>query len=603
MNSIKEKIQKVRGSVSITKILALVRKSSKNGLYLNVFLIILELIAFFGSFYLLKMLIDVVASAQVGSEESRRQILLYITLAGVAGVAYYIIRSFSGYITETQSARVAEYVNAQIHKKAVGLNLSFYESPSYYDTLKRAMDSGGDRPALMVTSLIDILKNCASLIAIGSVLIVINWILLPLLALFILPTLLVRLHYSRKLNEWRIEQTSMERKSSYYSTLITTDSAAKEIRAYNLGDFLLNQFIKIRKKLMGERLSISFKRTRLEMLTTAISNIGVFVCIGFIALRTLSGETTAGDITLFLVAFPQSFSILQNIAGGISIVYQNSIYVNSVFELLEISTNQSRKLTKANVEQKISGEITFRNVSFTYPHSEQATLSDINLKIPSGKIIAIAGLNGAGKSTLIKLLCRLYEPTAGSITIGGLDINNYSQEDYQKMVAVVFQDFNKYAFTAADNIIFGDIHSPFSEERMKEAAKNSGASSFIARFPMQYDTVMGRLFEEGQEVSIGQWQKLALARCFYSDAGVLILDEATSAQDAASENDLFNTLRKKLGNKTAVIISHRHSSLKKADYIYFLANGTVAEEGTDEELCKKDGYYAKLFLNKKKEIA
>lgn len=603
MDSIKTKLRQLRSSISISKIFALVEKSSGRGLYLNIFLIIVESVTFFGSFYLLKMLVDVVSTAQQGSAESRSQILLYITLAGVAGVAYYIIRSFSAYVTEVQSAKVAEYVNEQIHQKAVNLDLAFYESPSYYDTLKRAMDSGGERPALVITTLIEILKNTASLIAVGSVLIIINWMLLPLLALFILPTLYVRLHYSKKLNDWRIEQTSLERKSAYYSTLITTDSAAKEIRAYDLGNFLLQHFVKIRKRLMGEKLSISYRRTRLEVLTTALSNIGVFVCIGFIALKTVSGETTAGDITLFLVAFPQSFTILQNIASGISIVFQNSVYVNSIFELLEIKTANTRRPVNTPAIPRVPGDIIFENVSFTYPHADKPTLSGINMTIPSGKIIAIAGLNGAGKSTLIKLLCRLYAPTTGSITLNDHLITDYSQRDYQKMVAVVFQDFNKYAFSAADNIYFGDIHSAFDEDRMKEAAKNSGAASFINSFPMRYDTVMGRLFEDGHEVSIGQWQKLALARCFYSNAKILILDEATSAQDAVSESGLFETLREKLGDRTAIIISHRHSSLKKADHIYFLNNGSVAEEGTDEELCNQNGLYAKLFTNKKKVTA
>lgn len=595
VHSIKTKIQQFRNSIPLRKILALVKESSGRGFYLNIFLIVVESITFFGSFYFLKILIDVVSSAKYGSAESRNQILLYITLAGVAGLAYYMIRSFSAYVTEKQSAKVAEHVNQQIHEKAVSLDLSFYESPSYYDTLKRAMDSGADRPALVITTLIEIIKNVASLIAVGSVLIVINWMLLPLLALFILPTLYIRLYYSKKLNNWRIAATPIERRSSYYSTLITTDTAAKEIRVYNLGNFLLRQFIAIRKKLVAEKLAISYKRTRLEVITTAISNIGVFVSIGFIALKTVSGETTPGDITIFLVAFPQSFTILQNIAGGISIVFQNSIYVNSIFELLEVSDPRSSHPVAAKVINPTPGDIVFKNVSFTYPHADEPTLHNINLKIPFGKVVAIAGLNGAGKSTLIKLLCRLYKPTEGVITINDQDINDYSQDDYRKMIAVVFQDFNKYAFTAADNIYFGDMHSDLDEHRMKEAAADSGAAAFIDNFPMKYDTVMGRLFEDGHEVSVGQWQKLALARCFYSNAGVLVLDEATSAQDAVSESNLFDTLREKLGNRTAVVISHRHSTLKKADYIYFLLNGSVVEEGTDGELSSRNGFYAQLF--------
>ncbi|ANH82030.1 ABC transporter [Niabella ginsenosidivorans] len=584
--------------MNLSKIIALVKASSKNSLYLVVLFILAESAVFFTSLYLLKKLVDIVAHVQQHSEQSYRQILIYVIAAGVAGVVYLMIRSYSAYLVEAQAARVAEYVNEQIHTRAVNLDLSFYESPSYYDTLKRAMDSGAERPSLIITTLIELLKNAASLAAVGAVLILINWMLLPLLALFILPTLFVRLHYSKKLNDWRIAQTPLERKSAYYSTLITTDTAAKEIRAYDLGNYLKNQFVAIRKTLMKEKLAINLKRTRLESFTTAMSNIGVFVCIGFIALKTVSGETSAGDITLFLVAFPQSFTILQNIAAGISLLFQNSIYVNSIFELLELKDRLSEPREQPAPLPQQGKELVLENVSFTYPHAAVPTLKNINLSIPSGRIIAIAGLNGAGKSTLIKLLCRLYDPGSGKVLLNGTDIRNYDAHEFRKMIGVVFQDFNRYSFTAAENIYLGNIQAPFDERRAKEAAEKSGAATFINSFPKQYDTVMGRLFEDGQEVSIGQWQKLALARCFYSDAQFLILDEATSALDAASESGLFDTLREKLDNRTAIVISHRHSSLKHADYIYFLDGGTIVEQGTDQELMALQGAYAKLFTEK-----
>lgn len=595
MKNLGKKIHELRSSMNLSKIIALVRASSKGGIYISLLLIILESLVFFTSLYLLKKVVDIVSHAELHSEESYKEILLYVIYAGIAGVAYFIIRSYSAYLLEVQSAKVAEYVNEQIHEKAVKLDLAFYESPSYYDTLKRAMDSGADRPAQVITTLVEILKNTASLIAVGTVLILINWMLLPLLAVFILPTLAVRIYYSKKLNDWRIAQTSLERKSSYYSTLITTDTAAKEIRAYSLGNYLKNQFVSIRKTLIKEKLAINLRRTRLESITTAMSNIGVFVCIGFIALKTVSGETSAGDITLFLVAFPQSFNILQNISSGISLLFQNSIYIKSIFELLELKTDLNcSTATNIVAPGKINGMV-FKNVSFTYPHTNKQTLKNINLQIPSGKIIAIAGLNGAGKSTLIKLLCRLYDPTSGVISLDGTDIRDYDITAFRKVVAAVFQDFNKYSFTAAENIYLGNIHKPFNPEWAKLAAEKSDAATFINALPQKYDTVMGRLFENGHEVSIGQWQKLALARCFYSDAQFLILDEASSALDAASETELFNTLKEKMGDRTAIVISHRHSSLKHADYIYFLSDGSVIEEGTDAELLARDGAYAKLF--------
>lgn len=594
MTSLQNKISHLKNTLSLGKIISIVRLSAAKWLYITLALIVFETFFFFCSLYLLKLLIDVVSQANINND-GYYEIVKYVVLAGIAGILYFILRSFSAYAIEVQATKVAEHINEKIHERAVHLELSFYESPAYYDTLKRAMDAGADRPNLVITTLIEIAKNCLSLIAVGSVLIMINWILLPLLALFIIPTLLVRLNYSKKLNQLRIQQTPLERKSSYYSNLITTDVAAKEIRTYSLGNYLKEKFVTIRRILVKEKLAINLKRTKLEAFTTAISNVGVFLCIGYISVKVITGETSPGDVTLFLVAFPQSFTILQNIAGGISIVYQNSIYINSIFELLELKNNFYENPQPAPVPTNDALSLTLNNLHFSYPHAEKETLSAINITIPAGKIIALVGLNGAGKSTLIKLLCRLYDPTYGNITYGEKDIKDFKPLDYRRQLGIVFQDFNKYSFTAGENIFFGNIHQPYNAERAKSAAVKSGASTFINTFPNKYDTVMGRIFEDGEEVSIGQWQKIALARCFYSDARFLIFDEATSALDAVSEKELFESFRERIGNRGAIIISHRRSAILHADYIYVLKNGRIIEEGTDTELINSKGEYAAIF--------
>ncbi|MCH5718716.1 ABC transporter ATP-binding protein [Niabella hibiscisoli] len=239
--------------------------------------------------------------------------------------------------------------------------------------------------------------------------------------------------------------------------------------------------------------------------------------------------------------------------------------------------------------------IKLKDVKFSYPYTDKQTISGINLTIPSGKIIGLVGLNGAGKSTLIKLLCRLYDPTEGEILYGNKNIKQLNALEYRKQLGVVFQDFNRYSFSAGENIFFGNIHQPYNPQRVKEAAEKSGIASFIESFPDGYETTMGRIFEDSKEVSIGQWQKIALARCFYSDARFLIFDEASSALDAVSEKELFGSFRDRIGNRGAVIISHRRSAILHADYIYVLADGKVVEEGTDEELMQRKGAYASIF--------
>ncbi len=595
MIAIQRKISHIKSNLNLSEMLSLVKAAASGWLYISLILIFVETLFFFGSLYIMKLLIDTVASVQLHSTAATADIIKYVILAGLAGILYFVLRSYSAYSIEVLSTKITEHINEKVHERAVALELSFYESPSYYDTLKRALDSGYDKPGLVVTSLIDILKNCLSLAAVASVLIVINWVLLPLLALFIFPTLLVRLFYSKKLNALRIAQTPFERKSSYYSNLITTDTAAKEIRSYGLGQYLKEKFTAIRQTLVKDKLAITLKRTKLEIITTTLSYIGVFVSIGFISLKVITGETSTGDITLFLVAFPQAFGLLQSLAGGISTVYQNSIYINSIFELLQLTNG----LYKSDQPESIPGgddvSIELQNVHFSYPHADKEAISGINIKIPSGKIVAIVGLNGAGKSTLIKLLCRLYDPTTGTIKYGGKDIRMFKPEEYKKQLGVVFQDFNRYSFTAGENIFFGNIENSYNMEKIQDAAKKSGAAVFIEAFPGAYNTMMGRIFDEGEEVSIGQWQKIALARCFYSDARFLIFDEASSALDAVSEKELFESFRERIGNRGAVIISHRRSAILHADYIYVLSGGKIIEEGTDTFLMQNNGAYAALF--------
>lgn len=595
MTSIHSKISHIKNNLNLFKIIGLTKTAAPRWLYTSLTLIFFETIALFGSLYLMKILIDVVANAQLHSTTAQAEIIRYVILSGIAGVVYFVLRSFSAYSIDTLSIKVSERISEKLHARTVNLQLSFYESPSYYDTLKRAMDAGTDKPGLVITTLIEIIKNCLSLAAVASVLILINWLLFPILAIFIIPTLLIRLKYSRKLNNLRIAQTPLERKSAYFSNLITTDTAAKEIRTYSLGKYLKDKFVNIRQSLIKEKLSLNLKRTRLEVITTALSYIGVFACIGFIAVKVVSGETSTGDITLFLVAFPQAFTILQNIAAGISIVYQNSIYINSVFELMELENSLPENDHPSAIPTADDVSIEFKNVYFTYPHSDNSIISGIDLKIPAGKIIALVGLNGAGKSTLIKLLCRLYDPTNGTITYGGTDIKNLNIIEYRKQLGVVFQDFNRYSFTAGENIFFGNIEKTYNKEKIHDAAKKSGAAAFIETFPHTYDTMMGRIFDDGEEVSIGQWQKIALARCFYSDARFLIFDEASSALDAVSEKELFESFRERIGNRGAVIISHRRSAILHADYIYVLSGGKIIEEGTDTFLMQNNGAYAALF--------
>lgn len=290
MNAIRSKLSHIKSNLNLRRIIGLVNSAAKGWFYFTIIMIVLETGVFFASLYLLKLLIDVVSNSKGNLAAFQQEIFKYIILAGIAGIAYYVIKAFTAYLTELQATKVAEHINEKIHTQAVSLDLSFYESPNYFDTLKRAMDAGADRPNLVITTLVELAKNTLSLLAVGAVLLTIDWVLFPLLALFILPTLAVRLYYAGKLNNLRIKQTALERKSAYYSSLITTDTSVKEIRTFGLGTLLKDKFVKLRDSLVREKLGITLKRTKLEAVTTTMSSTGIYACIGYIAYKTIQGK-------------------------------------------------------------------------------------------------------------------------------------------------------------------------------------------------------------------------------------------------------------------------------------------------------------------------
>ena len=595
--SLISKLKILKTNLNIGRTVKLIFAFSKGWTILVILAILIETLFMLASLYSLKLIVDVVSKADISNPQSRDLIIKYIFFSIIIGVCYNVTKTFSAYISEVQAAKVSEKIDDKIHEIAKDLELSYYESPEYFDILKRAKDAGSFRPNQVILSLLDITKNILSLLGIAIVLATISKVLLPILILLVIPTLLIRIYFSKKQNLLRVKQTPAERKSMYLSNLITSDTAAKEVRSYNLGTFFKDQYYTIRMQLLSEKLKISFVRTLGESVSLSISNIGFFVCIGYILLNTSSGSL--GSLALFLVIFPQSFNLLQSIATGISNLYMNNIFVSSIYELFDLVPVKEATKKYVSIPKKNDLSLKLKNVNFSYPGSGKMTLSNISMEIPAGKIIAVVGLNGAGKTTLIKILAGLYHPNSGLISLGEENVNSFSISDYRKQIGIVFQDFNKYNFSAADNIRFGDMErTEHKIEDIKEAAIKTGANLYIDDFINGYDTIMGKVFDNGQEISIGQWQKLATARALYSSSRFLILDEATSALDVIAEKYLFDSFRENIGTRGALIISHRHSAVKHADYIYVLSNGMITQQGTDEELLNLDGDYARLFSKK-----
>ncbi len=556
---------------------------------------VVEVATSLATLYLIKRLVDVLTNTLGAEQANLSQALVYVALTGAVTLAYLIAKAMAALATETQGYIVADHVDGLIHQKAVETDLAFYESPSYFDTLQRARQAGPTRPIGVANNLLQLGRNAIMLVGIGGIIASINWLLLPVLLLGVVPGLLVRLHFTRILYEWQRRRTQLQRRASYVDWLITSEHHAKELRLNQLGAYLTHLHQSLRVLLRQEQTKISRRRTGVELVMAVMGTLALFLSLTYLAWQTAEGQTSVGNLVLFLLVFQRGQGVVQSLLGNISKLYEDHLYIGQLFEFLDVRPNLVETPHPRPIPRPMVGEVKIENVTFQYPGAPGIALRNISLRVAPGQVVALVGANGSGKTTLIKLLCRLYDPTEGRITLDGIDARDFASEDYRRVFSVIFQDYAKYAMTVQDNIRFGDIYLPEDDPAIPQAATASGADDFIRQLRYGYDTQLSRAFDEGQDISIGQWQKIALARAFLHQSQVVVLDEPTSALDANAEFELFQNFRDRIAHRAAIVISHRLSTVRQADYIYVLDQGRIAEEGTHDELMHHNGIYKRMF--------
>jgi ATP-binding cassette subfamily B protein len=550
--------------------------------------------------YVGKLIVDgVVAAAKGGGEEMLRgQVLRLVGLEFGLMLGSALVDRSLALTRELLRANLGNLLNERILHKALELELRHFEDSDTYDKMQNARREANSRPLSLVMHVFSIVRNLVTLSTYAVLLVSLSPWSVVVLVVASIPAFIAEARLAAagfRLYSWRAPEG---RKLNYLEWILTRDNHVKEVKLFGLGPLVLGRYRQLFQKFFDEDRALALKRMGWGLGLGVLSLGAFYGCYAYVANRAALGAITVGDMVLYLSVFRQGQASFQGILTSIGSMYEDALFMSNLFAYLEIPTGAERPrvVPALSPPRGRSNAIELRDLSFKYPGKEAWALRHVSLTLKPGEKLALVGENGAGKSTLVKMLLRLYEPTEGSILYGGVDLRDMDVEDLRSRFGAVFQDFVRYQFSVAENIGLGHVPALEDRNRIVRAADLGGASSVITSLPQQYDTMLGGWFEKGQELSAGQWQKLAVARAFMrDDAEVLILDEPTASIDAEAEHALFERFQALAADRIAIVISHRFSTVRMADQIAVLHNGQVEELGSHDQLMAKGGRYAHLF--------
>ncbi len=545
-----------------------------------------------------KLIVDSVVhsiSTNSGSQAGLTATLPFLLLEFGLLLIGTILGQLRQLVEHVLNARLGNYISTAVIRKALTLDLQYFEDASFYDKLQNARREADFRTLGIINGSFMAVQSALTLASFAVILLAFS----PLIALILfgatIPSFIAQGRYSSLQFRILTRRAPESRRMDYLERLLTVDDTVKEIKLFGLGEPLLRRYTDLFWKFFEEDEHMARRRSLISMLWGLVASASYYVAYAWIIFAAAGSLITLGSMTLYLTLFRQSQNTFQSLFNNLNQLYEHGLFMDNLFSFLKLTPQMARATKPAVIPTQITRGIEFQNVGFRYPGREDWALRNVNLTIRPGEKLALVGPNGAGKTTLIKLLTRLYDPSEGQILLDGVDLREYDIEDLRRLIGVIFQDFVKYQLTAKENIGFGQIDRLDDPGKVEFAAERGGADSVVAELSDGMDSMLGNMFGKGNELSGGQWQKIALSRAFMRDGQVLVLDEPTSALDAEREYEIFQRFRELTDGKIAVLISHRFSTVRMADRIAVIEGGRIAEFGSHAELVDLGGTYARLF--------